>query len=179
MECSALFAEYRTRLIEFGTLVWDIGGVSLHHIRICTQCHATHCSTHCNTLQRTATHCNTLQRTATHCNTHRNTLQHTATYCDALQHTATHCNALQHTATHCNTLQHTATHCNTQAAYVRGRAEHEAAAASCIRAQVCNMLQCVLQCVAVWCGACCSVLQYGAECVAVCAALCCSQSTRP
>jgi len=30
-----------------------------------------------------------MQHTATHCNTHCNTLQHTATHCNTLQHTAT------------------------------------------------------------------------------------------
>jgi len=43
------------------------------------------------------------QHTATHCTTHCNTLQHTATHCNTLQHTATHCSTLQRTATHCYT----------------------------------------------------------------------------
>ena len=49
-----------------------------------------------------------ITHTATHCKTHCNTLQHTATHCNTLQHTASHCITLQHTASHCNTLQHTA-----------------------------------------------------------------------
>jgi len=48
----------------------------------------------CNTLQHT------LQLTATHCNTHCNSLQHTATHCNSRQHTATHCNSLRHNRIH-------------------------------------------------------------------------------
>jgi len=57
---------------------------------------ATHCNTHCNTLQHTATHCNRMGRaswpTCESCHTYER------------QHTATHCNTLQHTATHCNRM---------------------------------------------------------------------------
>ena len=96
---------------------------------------ATHCNTHCNTLQHSqrcqrsrqpctgccgsaydVIHCNTMQYTASHCNTLQpkcNTLQNTATHCNTLPHTATHCIALHHTTIHRNTprhTKHTATH---------------------------------------------------------------------
>jgi len=51
-----------------------------------------------------------MQHTATHCNTHCITLQHvlhrTTTLCSTVQHSATLCNTLQHSAAHCNSLQH-------------------------------------------------------------------------
>jgi len=74
----ASFSLFKKRPSNFASplIVSGISGSTLQHtaIRI-----ATHCNTHCSTLQP---HCNVMYHTATHCNAYCNTLQRQETELD-------------------------------------------------------------------------------------------------
>jgi len=138
-------------------------------------------TTHCNVLQCTATHCNTLQRAMTH----SNTLQHTATHCNTLQHvqhTATHCNTLQYRDAQ-KTNPRTAPTCMSHAAHTNESCHINAYVFSLVPArsthkhESCQKYTRVMSHICMsqaWCSVCCGVLQCELQCVAVYVAVCCS-----
>ena len=84
---------------------------------------ATHCNTHCNTLQQRcgrmkSCKCRRVFNEIPTSHSLQHTLQQTATDCNRLQHTLQH--ILQHTATNCNTATHATPHCNRDAGLTAG-----------------------------------------------------------